>query len=439
VNASLTIDVLSNDSDPDGDSLNITNVTQPANGTVVNNGDGTVTYTPNIGFSGTDEFEYTLSDGNSTATAKVTITVSGDGPPENSPPTADAGPDQTVSEGATVTLDGSASTDSDGTIVSYSWIQLSGPSVTLDDPSAAQPAFTSPNVTGDEQLVFQLTVTDNDNATDTDEVQITTSEILPPPENSPPDVTNDTAQTEVNATVIVDVISNDIDPDGDPLNVTGVTDPANGTAINNENGTVTYTPDAGFEGVDEFEYTISDGNLTSIAEVSIIVEEDGEEPGAALAKIRAILDGILINIHTDTEGAVGLPVDCVGGIETDANADSAICYLISENDTWASEYKTDPSVLSQNAAPTTCPDGDQFEANKECFSTTFGAENFATQGQYRFVMEFYSGETLVDVVEQDYRLHSFFVVPESAFGVIALVASSLAVFGLYAKFNKKRF
>jgi uncharacterized repeat protein (TIGR01451 family) len=71
----VTIDVLHNDSDPDGDTLTVTSVTQGADGSVVNNNDD-VTYTPVLGFSGTDSFTYTVSDGNGGSdTATVTVTV----------------------------------------------------------------------------------------------------------------------------------------------------------------------------------------------------------------------------------------------------------------------------------------------------------------------------------------------------------------------------
>jgi len=79
----------------------------------------------------------------------------------NDPPVADAGPDQTVSEGSTVILNGSNSTDPDDGIASYLWTQKDGPAVTLSSTTAAQPTFTAPDVesTG-TTLVFQLTVTD---------------------------------------------------------------------------------------------------------------------------------------------------------------------------------------------------------------------------------------------------------------------------------------
>ncbi|UCG56658.1 MAG: cadherin-like domain-containing protein, partial [Phycisphaerales bacterium] len=75
LNTEVIIDVLGNDSDPDGDPLTVESVTQGTNGSVANNGDGTVTYTPNANFVGTDTFTYTATDGEADATATVTVTV----------------------------------------------------------------------------------------------------------------------------------------------------------------------------------------------------------------------------------------------------------------------------------------------------------------------------------------------------------------------------
>jgi len=71
---SVTIDVLANDSDEDGDTLTVISTTTPANGTTTID-NNKITYTPDNGFSGEDSFEYTISDGEQEATAKVTVTV----------------------------------------------------------------------------------------------------------------------------------------------------------------------------------------------------------------------------------------------------------------------------------------------------------------------------------------------------------------------------
>ena len=72
----VTITVLANASDPDGDQLEVVDVTQGTNGDVVLNDDGTVTYTPTEGFDGTDSFSYTIDDdhgGQATGTVSVTV------------------------------------------------------------------------------------------------------------------------------------------------------------------------------------------------------------------------------------------------------------------------------------------------------------------------------------------------------------------------------
>ncbi|MEO0692890.1 MAG: Ig-like domain-containing protein, partial [Pseudomonadota bacterium] len=74
-----TASLLANDSDANGDALLITDVTDPDNGTLTDNGDGTLTYSPDLGYSGTDNFSYMVSDGDLTDTATVTVTVT-DGP-----------------------------------------------------------------------------------------------------------------------------------------------------------------------------------------------------------------------------------------------------------------------------------------------------------------------------------------------------------------------
>ena len=78
LNTPVTIKVLSNDSDPDGDTLTVPEAKNPAHGSVAINSDGTITYTPNPGFSGTDTFTYTIEDGyGGTDIATVTVNVTG--------------------------------------------------------------------------------------------------------------------------------------------------------------------------------------------------------------------------------------------------------------------------------------------------------------------------------------------------------------------------
>ncbi len=87
-NTPVTVNVLANDSDPDGNPLTVTSVTTPANGNATFTASD-VTYTPATDYYGTDTFDYTISDGQGgTASATVTVTVNPPPPPTNQPPVA---------------------------------------------------------------------------------------------------------------------------------------------------------------------------------------------------------------------------------------------------------------------------------------------------------------------------------------------------------------
>lgn len=98
------------------------------------------------------------------------------------PPIANAGVDFSVNEGQSVELDGSASTDPDGDVVSYSWAQLTGGTpVVLTGANTAHPTFTSPSVpVGGETLSFELTVTANGEVA-TDAVSVSVVNVNHPP------------------------------------------------------------------------------------------------------------------------------------------------------------------------------------------------------------------------------------------------------------------
>ncbi len=83
---------------------------------------------------------------------------------------------------------------------------------------------------------------------------------------------DDTATTLESQPVAIDALANDVDGNGDPLTIVGVTDPAHGSAVNNDNGTMTYVPDAFFTGLDAFDYTVTDpGGLTDSGTVTVLV------------------------------------------------------------------------------------------------------------------------------------------------------------------------
>ena len=161
----------------------------------------TATFTAPAATTGTTlTFQLTVTDDDgATGSDTVRVTVS----PANRPPVANAGPDQSVAAGAAVTLNGSGS-DPDGRVAGYAWTQTVGTTVSLSGAS------TAPAVTTRTTLTFQLTVTDDDGATGTDEATVTVSPLAT---NLPP-VANAGLDQSVAAGAAVTLNGSGSDPDG---------------------------------------------------------------------------------------------------------------------------------------------------------------------------------------------------------------------------------
>lgn len=93
------------------------------------------------------------------------------------------------------------------------------------------------------------------------------------PVNDAPQAVDDRETTSEDTPVVIDVVANDVDVDGDTLSVAGFTQPAHGTVQLNADGTLTYTPDADFYGQDVFTYVVSDGTATDTATVQVEVKQ----------------------------------------------------------------------------------------------------------------------------------------------------------------------
>ncbi len=243
------IDVLANDDDPDGDALSITSVTQPTSGSVVNSGEF-LTYTPAEGFQGEDSFTYTVTDGTDTATATVTVSVANDAP------VAQSDSAETVS-GVPVLIDVLAN-DSDP----------NGDELELVSVSSASGGTTS--IVGDSIRyesdggftgtdTFTYTVRDAGGAEVTGEVTVTVTPATP---NTPPVANDDFVLTDRNSVVVIDVLANDSDPDGDPLSVVELLD-LPGSDVGNftvtEDNRVRFEPTNWSGAPLQIRYRISDG------------------------------------------------------------------------------------------------------------------------------------------------------------------------------------
>ncbi|MUK29771.1 chitinase [Aliivibrio fischeri] len=206
--------------------------------------------------------------------------LAGDGtvtPPANKKPVANAGVDVSVIAPTSVQLDGSLSSDSDGSIVSYAWTQVSGPNVTLGGADSVNPSFATDTFTQSETLQFTLTVTDDKGATASDSVAVSVTVEGTEPVNTPP-VAVIVAPTSVNKGDVVTLdASTSTDADNDPLTYswvipTGVDATVVGSKVTFTAGS--YTVDTPFT----FSVTANDGQASDTANVTVTVLKDTGEP-----------------------------------------------------------------------------------------------------------------------------------------------------------------
>lgn len=182
----------------------------------------------------------------------------------------------TIQAGQSVIFNGSG-TDSDGLITGYNWQFPGGTPLTSGAQNPGSVFFNNPG-----SFVCTLVVTDDDGAQSAAASRTITVDALPPPNHAPVAV-DDVATTLENTPVIIPVLSNDTDVDGDALTVTNKTNGTNGTvAISADNTFVTYTPNAGFDGDDTFTYTVSDGDLTDTGTVVVTVVPVNAPPTAVI-------------------------------------------------------------------------------------------------------------------------------------------------------------
>ena len=233
----------------------------PSNGSVVVNGDGSYTYTPDANFNGTDSFVVLVEDGqggSTTTTVTVTVTPANDAPTASSvdPVTAE---DTPVSSGILM-----SDVDLPG-----------GPDVltaSLDPEPGSSPSNGSVVVNGDGSYTY--TPDANFNGTDSFVVLVedgqggsttTTVTVTVTPANDAPTASSVDPVTAEDTPVSSGILMSDVDLPGGPDVLTASLDPApgsspsNGSVVVNGDGSYTYTPDANFNGTDSFVVLVEDG------------------------------------------------------------------------------------------------------------------------------------------------------------------------------------
>ena len=231
-------------------------------------------------------------------------------PPDNRPPDANAGADQTVDEGDPVTLDGTGSSDPEGHRLTYAWTQTSGTSVTLTNATTAQPTFTAPEVTAQTSLVFTLTVSDG-NASDTDTVTVTVEDTTPP--NRPPDANAGADQTVDEGVTVTLNGTGSSDPEGHTLTYAWTqTSGTSVTLTNVATAQPTFTaPEVTADTALVFTLTVSDGNTSDTDTVTVTVEDTTLPNRPPVA-----------NAGRNRTAAVGTTVRLNGNLSRDPDGDS---------------------------------------------------------------------------------------------------------------------
>lgn len=269
----VTIDVLANDSDPDGDALQVTTV-NAINGSALINADGSITYTPATGFSGMTSFSYGISDGQGGSdSASISVEVAPAPQPEPEPnraPVALNDSAGTAFETAVdiAVLNNDYDPEGDSLQVTAASTGNGSASINADGTIRFTPAS---GFSGTASLSY--TIRDAQGATATALVSIRVEaapEPTPEPTvNAAPVATDDSASMDTLASITIPVLNNDRDPEGSALRIISATQGSKGSVRLNANGTLTYTPGKPFKLDDSFSYTITDGEKTATARVYV--------------------------------------------------------------------------------------------------------------------------------------------------------------------------
>ncbi len=319
--ASDSDNLLSNDIDADGDTLtvNTTPISNVSNGSLTLNSDGSFVYTPSVNFNGTDSFTYQVSDGNGgTANASVSLTINS----INDIPVV-VGESYSIDEDTTLTklvtdLDHLLINDSDVdgdtlTVNTTPVSNVSNGSLTLSS-NGAFVYSPSVNFNGTDSFTYQ--VSDGNGGTAQASVTLTVNSLNDIPVASADSYIID---EDIVLTKLVsdsdNLLSNDIDADGDTLtvNTTPISNVSNGSLTLNSDGSFVYTPSVNFNGTDSFTYQVSDGNggtanasvsltINSINDIPVLADDDYSVDEDAVLSVLVSDSNQLLSNDSDVDG-----------------------------------------------------------------------------------------------------------------------------------------
>ncbi|EGR1220435.1 tandem-95 repeat protein [Vibrio parahaemolyticus] len=266
----VTIDVLPNDSDVDGDKLSIQSASVPEAQGKVEIVDGKLVFTPAENFHGDAEITYTLTDGALTDQATVNVTVNA----VNDTPVVESNlADQTLAEDFTpYTIDlNTAFSDVDNVDGELTFSVSGNSNVLVSIENGIATISPTADWNGSETLTF--TATDPSGESISQRVDFTVAPVA--------DIVADKATVVEDTSTVIKVLGNDtFEGDGKVVSLDTNNGPANGTVSVNPDGSVTYTPNDNYQGTDSFTYIVTSGGVSESTTVSVDVTPVNDAPVA---------------------------------------------------------------------------------------------------------------------------------------------------------------
>ena len=303
---SVEMNIIQNDRDPENTPLIVTLLTTPNDGVVVNNEDGSVTYTSTTsGFTGQDVFTYEICDSGMPSLCDTTWVVVIIDPYFNDPPVAINDYDTTVVNVDIVTdvIDNDYDPENDQLTVylSNDLLQPTNGVITLF-PNQKIEYLPNPVFTGDD--TYEYYICDNDSPPQCD-TAIVFIHVL----NRPPFAFDDYMETSLNTAVSIPILQNDFELDGHTISITGIgTDAANlqttqggiisintaGTINNTEDDYIDYTPPNGYLGQDTFFYQIMDSGTPHLFDQAMVIISIGAPIDLELSKEASLVTTLVV-------------------------------------------------------------------------------------------------------------------------------------------------
>ncbi|HGS5834876.1 TPA: tandem-95 repeat protein, partial [Vibrio parahaemolyticus] len=282
-----TEELLSNVDDEDKDTLSVENlIIDKGNGTLVDNGDGTWTFTPQIDDDTEVSFTFDIIDDED-------LVVSGsanlDILPINDAPNAENDV-ITTEEDTAVTIDVLVNdSDVEGDALSIQSASVPSEQGSVDIVDGKLVFTPAENFNGEATITY--IVTDGDL---TDEAKVT---VTVTPVNDSPVAVDDTVSTQEDTVVTIDVLPNDSDVDGDKLSIQSASVPEAQGKVEIVDGKLVFTPAENFNGHAEITYTVTDGELTDEAKVTVTVNPVNDAPIIKVDAVESITEDA---VNTDT-------------------------------------------------------------------------------------------------------------------------------------------